>query len=604
MVALPGVALAREPGTPRDRAATRAYLEAELAYQRVLVAAVPAAKERDAAVASRLTSECPRVLAGAPFEQLESRREPPERVPTPRQMGEGRRLERQWSDLQEELSFVLDEPTEAVRQAAITYARAIEAIHWDDRILTAFEHQSATTDERELQVEPPDPCADMRTWAASGYQKISAATKAFEAQQEAAVSPLRESLPAFIGEGTSGGTGSPLRYAGPRERALARMVTQLKRTQLASRGDVEAFRKRIETALGIPQELEARPTAGPPKGAVVIGHGRTTVGSSYTISVVPLGASSLSRSQRCAILGISESSGSSSGTSGTTNECISRFAHERPRVLCEEGKLEIEAHTLSAARRVRLKLSDGRRVVSSVATVPAHLGGPIGIYFQAVRGPSPIPVALTELDARGRPLRTVALEHVARCVKHEPAFTFGPSRTIAHGSVPGGPTFSIVGLRVGTEGQQNLELEANVADDLESGGTLAAGGDLESGSIVSVSGEAVSIAREGTAPTRRPFAPEARTGCRPREYAILYGVLRDPRDTVLARGTSGLTPFRHAAIPAVLHAHGVLAYVGLQGVPSEIIVRGPEGKTLYVQTLTVRARATRETCEGEAEPAG
>jgi hypothetical protein len=57
----------------------------------------------------------------------------------------------------------------------------------------------------------------------------------------------------------------------------------------------------------------------------------------------------------------------------------------------------------------RLRLSDGRQITSSVAIVPAQLGGPTGFYYQVVRGPSPIPVSLAELDVNGRVLRMVKL---------------------------------------------------------------------------------------------------------------------------------------------------------------------------------------------------
>jgi len=80
-----------------------------------------------------------------------------------------------------------------------------------------------------------------------------------------------------------------------------------------------------------------------------------------------------------------------------------------------------------------------------VAFVPARLGGPTGFYYQVVRGPSPIPVSLTELDAHGKPLRVFKLHRFVGCTKHLLKFLPGGIRTLVRDRVPQGPTFSIVG---------------------------------------------------------------------------------------------------------------------------------------------------------------
>jgi hypothetical protein len=94
-----------------------------------------------------------------------------------------------------------------------------------------------------------------------------------------------------------------------------------------------------------------------------------------------------------------------------------------------------------------------------------------------------------------------------------------------------------------------------------------------------------------------------RTGCQPHEYAILYGILKVPTDTVLARSSGTLQPLRQVRIPASLHAHGVIAYIALPAVPSELLVRTHTGKTIFTEKLAGRALTAKETCEGEAERA-
>jgi hypothetical protein len=580
---VPSVALARQAIAPSDRAATRAYLEAELTHTRARLAAAPASKERDEALARRLGAECGAVLARAPFTTLLAH-EPPERVPTPRQMGEQNRLQRQWGDLRLELGFVLAEPpTEAVRQAELASAHKIKSLRWTDRRLTATEHQEATQVERELQIAPPNLCGDMKTWAASGYQRISAGTKAFEAEVNAVLRPSLERLERTT-RGESSASESPLRYAGPHEKALSREVNRLTRRRFTSFRDLAALEHQIERTLGIPQEPQPF-RSGPPSGAVVIGHGKTTTGASYTIWAAPKG-SALPSGFRCRpVIGVEEAQ---RGSSGSSEKCFSRSRPEPPTVECDEGVLTIQAQTLPRARRVRLGLSDGRQLISRVAVLPARLGGPAGFYYQAVRGPSPIPVSITELDARGRPLRTLALEPQKGCVRGKPTFTSGPSRMIASGSVPQGPTFTIIGERAGENGETHLELRADIEGKPAEGASY----------IIALRAKAIAAASARS----HAFTAQTSTGCRPQEYAILYGVLRDPRDTVLARNGGQLTRLRKVRIPSVLHARGVLAYAGFQGVPSEVLVRSPSGKTLSVEKLTRRAREARETCEGEAEP--
>jgi hypothetical protein len=282
---------------------------------------------------------------------------------------------------------------------------------------------------------------------------------------------------------------------------------------------------------------------------------------------------------------ITESSGLIETGGGESSTCLSRSHHESPSVQCQDGNLTIEAQTLARARTVRLHLSDGRQITSPVAHVPARLGGPAGFYYQVVRGPSPVPVSLTEVDARGTALRNVNLPRTGKCTK--PRRVRPTIRTIAVGNLPQGPGFSILGeRRPNFTGENHLNLSIELAA-AEAGGILGEGSGSGAGG------------RTGSKPS--PFALHLQTGCQPHEYVILYGLLSASRDTVLARNAGRLQPLRRVRIPASLHAHGVLAYVALPAVPSEVIVRTPKGKTVFTEKLAGKGREAKETCEGEAE---
>jgi len=70
---------------------------------------------------------------------------------------------------------------------------------------------------------------------------------------------------------------------------------------------------------------------------------------------------------------------------------------------------------------------------------------------------------------------------------------------------------------------------------------------------------------------------------------------------VLERTAGTLRPLQHVAIPAHLHAGGVLVYAASPTLPSELIVRGPGGQTILTEKLGRLGAEALETCEGEAE---
>ena len=132
------------------------------------------------------------------------------------------------------------------------------------------------------------------------------------------------------------------------------------------------------------------------------------------------------------------------GTSGGYNSCLDGTESEpNPSVDCQEGLLTVTSTTLPRTRRVRMALSDGRTVTAQALVVLASPGRSDGLYYQVVRGPSPIPVSLTELDLRGGPVRVVALPAIVECTREPLKYLPGGAQTLVTGRVPGGPQFSI-----------------------------------------------------------------------------------------------------------------------------------------------------------------
>jgi hypothetical protein len=283
-------------------------------------------------------------------------------------------------------------------------------------------------------------------------------------------------------------------------------------------------------------------------------------------------------------LGVATGDGESS-----TGWCERRGRSANASVDCNEGRLTISSSTLPETTLVRLRLSNGHTIASAPIRVPKRLGGPIGIYYQVVRGPSPIPRLLTELGASGRVLRITHLPRIVECTKHPIKYLDGGAKTLATGTVPGGgPAFSILGERYRFLGKVYFQLKVHVAEEAPPG----LGGLLEGSSRIAF----------GNSKLRNVFTPYESTDCLPLPYEIVYGWLHDPAETIVAEGAGPATPLTAVPLPASLHERGELLYGAFSPPPKQLALRDPSGRTLFTEPLETQGFVER--CEGEAEPGG
>lgn len=580
----------------RDRAATLSYLKARLSYERALAAAAPVSEGSLEGLASRLGGECPGVVAGVAAGMRDVR---PVQG-SPREQAEADRKRKQWQDLIYEVSRTIGlARSVSYRQSALRFAHKVLALRWSDGMVTAFEHANAKATEWEVDGETPPVCADLSYWMASDDTRLFRSTKALIRQKEAAERPLSRMV-RLLFETPHGLTSNPLaRYEGPRARALSRSLhSAFEGADDGMLGGVFDAGERVRIALGVTSEAESKQFARevaklgaerkiPPKGAVIVARGKSAAGNSYTIWTEPrrrgdrkvdlLQALSMPRECHRAV-GIRESTPAlleGIEFSGEPNAaCLSLTHPKAPRVRCAGEVRTIEAQMPAWVRRVRLTLRDGHQITSNAAMLPRSLVGPARFYYQALQVWVSPPVALTELDGRGRALRTLRL-HVPHCPTQWPFVALGAVRKVAGGRLPGGPKYSIIASPKQSSGESEPSLRVEVAG------------------VRSVGGFQYDDA---------PFEWEMETACEPHRYAIIYGTVANPRDTVWARGPAGVSQLRRTVLPAGLHPHGVLAYGAFETVPSELVIRAPDGKVLHERKLTRIARRFRETCEGEAEP--
>jgi hypothetical protein len=623
LVLAPGVASAGVHVTKQDRIATRAYLEADYAYEQAAVEHVAASKEDVEALAGRLEHECPGVVEGAPELGSVLSGESPRQ--SWRQKGEQGRQFRQLEDVEREISLALAQArAKPYREAGLSFADIVKSLQWSDGGTTAARRAAAAVLAWELRARPPRVCADLRHWASSNYTSLSAATRTLAIESDRVdgpwlvfaflLQPAYAPLTSFEDSRDRALARKTARLKAKRERevAIGRVEKQLKgsvgllkeeQARLLKQREVEAQRQREEPESREEREeheREEREREEQAKGWVLIARGRTAAGGAYKVEVERRRPDVKHGGHPCVEFSVTESI---KEAGGGAYFCASRSRPRAPTVACKSGLLTIEAQTVAGARSVTLTLSDGRQITSAVVVVPPRLGGPLGYYRQALWGPSPVPVGLVERSAHGQVLRRLTLPRRTGCKRPlSAAELFGSLRVVAREQAPEGPSFFVIaGREPARAGARSPALPHRRSSKRDADIQLFV---LEFGSLFSREGYA---SRAAPSPSH-PFAGQVATGCQPHEHAILYGLLGEPRDQVLARTSGGLTPLRHVRLPARLHTRDVLAYAVLPSVPSEVVVRSPTGKTLKRTSvrgkryLTARAKHAKEVCEGEAEP--
>jgi hypothetical protein len=584
------IAPASVAATTQNTAATHTYLlamnsfeETELANQAQEIAA------REA-MSTRISSECPGILTNAPPHEevfgLGLAGPGGHSAPSPRAEGERHRQSRQLGDLKLELSFaLLASRSQPDREATAALIHALTPLKWSNPKITFLLRFIVELLKEELNLPSPPVCADMKSWVESGYKMLSAASKESASRSEALLKLSFE----LIAVGQAGVRPFPedlARYENAPDRALARHVETIAVGLRKTTDAQAAILKRLEASVGLPA-AKAPKVKLPKRKPVVVARGKTAAGGSFVARAEPP-----QRPLDCIFVTITEPSRPSEGLGALlsgegTSRCLSRSrVAANPAVHCNAGLLTVEANLLQKTRSARLLLSNGATIDSPAIRVPAHAGGPAGLYYQVVRGPSPIPVSLTELDARGRTLSVLKLPAVVECTKHPVKYFPGGIVRLVHESPPQAPAFTIRAERYRKLGTVHFELkfEASNEELLFGGGN---GGSFE-GDVTDPRGW-------------QAFQPQASSGCQPQPYAIVYGLLKVPSDTVLARVSGKLVPLRNVTIPAHLHAGSVLAYGVFSPLPTELLIRDASGKTIDSASLAEAAKSDTETCEGEAE---
>jgi hypothetical protein len=552
------------PVSPADAAATRAYLQAVYQLDRADLNNATASRSVAGTFAQQLGQECHGVLAGEPKEEEGP---PGSLAPTPRARGELQRSGMQEQTINHELSSAFFATAyELDRGAVETYDAQVARLNWSNPKIAPLAQLDASLDLESVAPPTVDVCSDMSAWAHSGYHVLSTASRAF--QQAQMVRSQRE-LP-------SGSIGALLKpYEDAADRRLIRVTKSLQtRIAAAYSGNVRVL-ARLQRTLGVPESSIEEERHAP-----MLGRRTTRDGATVTVrSYAPREASRPSCQHSVSVEFSERSQGSSGGSSGHGDSlCIGSGGQRHPSGSCGSGVQSITAAVPPSVRAVRLVFSDGHTITSRVIRIPRSAGGPAGVYAESIRGYSPYPVSLAELDARGHVVKSYPLKEI-RCMR-EPPPERGPTLVdLADVITPYGEQFTIQGLVVHfghDETSFNLALLAGPRGAREESGGQ---------------GEA----------EPKAFSWSLEHECPPHEYTIIYGILSVPGDSVWARTPSGLTPLTEVALAPDLHSGGPLEYGVFSTQPAELVVRRSDGATLDSESLASRDEEETEFCQGYAE---
>jgi hypothetical protein len=154
LLAAPGFAMAESP----DAAATQKYIQANYALVQAGASKLGAARAALRAVRSQIEGECPRAAAESP------------------QNPESTELSNEIIGAMVTNAYRTDVP------AGEKFVRAAGGLRWSNHRLTSTVHSYVSRLKVLIGLAPPNVCADIRSWVASGYRTLPATTIRFDQQ--------------------------------------------------------------------------------------------------------------------------------------------------------------------------------------------------------------------------------------------------------------------------------------------------------------------------------------------------------------------------------------------------------------------------------------
>jgi hypothetical protein len=473
-------------------------------------------------------------------------------APPPRARGENARLSQQKQTIEEELDTAVARPGESLyRPVEEAYAAEVRQLSWSDPAIASTLQATTTTRLEDVSAPAPPFCANARAWAQSSYRALSAASREFEALQAARKNSE---------QGEERSLGTLLKpYENASDRALIRKTNALESKLLASTISTSGRTVfSLDRIVGLPQVGTEQPRQ------ITLGHGRTAAGTRFEVSSGS-GLDALGSCHQSATVAYTRPGAPEVLIEGGPNNpiCLSSPRYRHPALFCEGGIETIQTAVPASVRSTRLVLADGRAIESRVIRVPRRDGGPAGVYAQEVHGSTSHAVSLIELKAGRGVVLTVRLPRY-HCVKlrKEPEELLTDTQ-LTSGRTPEGEIFTINAFG-SLDGEPFLSVDTGVDPGLNQ--------------------PAVNLGAS------KAFPWSLSIGCAPHHYAILYGILAPPGESVVARTPPGAVALNVVPVEPRMHAKGPLVYGVFSALPSELTVLAANGSTVYTETCRQRQR--------------
>ena len=189
-------ALAPASAGASDASSTHTYVQANYRLVQTAVRKIPIGEAAITSVLHRIRQECPGAASAGPQNS-------------------------QSTELSNEVigamvTTAMDRDLPSIRE----FIRTAGGLRWSSGSLTSAVHSYVGKLKTLISLQPPDVCADIRSWAASGYKQLPASTTAFDARFMPSWVALGE-LPAALSRSESAGDRSLARASGEGESRLA-----------------------------------------------------------------------------------------------------------------------------------------------------------------------------------------------------------------------------------------------------------------------------------------------------------------------------------------------------------------------------------------------
>jgi hypothetical protein len=188
-------ALAPASAAASDASSTHAYVRANYRLVQTAARKIPSGEAAIASLLRRIRQECPGAASAGP------------------QNSQSTQLSNEVIGAM--VTTAMDSDLPSIRQ----FIHAAGGLRWSSGSLTRAVRSYVGKLKTLISLHPPDVCADIRSWAASGYQQLPAATTAFDARFMPSWVALGE-LPAGLSRHESAADRSLARTSGQRESRL------------------------------------------------------------------------------------------------------------------------------------------------------------------------------------------------------------------------------------------------------------------------------------------------------------------------------------------------------------------------------------------------